>query len=165
MPDWKERTWADQTFIQAAYGFRKNGAIVLTMEDVRNDMILQPLLYGTRQETPQGAYPEPAWALPGADTRIRMHLQEHTRWKWMNPQNDTVAWIGPDGSIILTSPEGWGMPDLAWREPAKYHEFGEKKKSALGNLTRANSRGGPHRPRRCQGTACSPWERNGRSTR
>ncbi len=139
--DWKDRTWADQTFLQAAYGFRKDGAIVLTLEDVRKDSILQPLLYGTRRETPQGAYPEPGWALPGADTRIRMHLQEHTCWKWMNPQNDTVAWIGPDGSIILTSPEGWGMLDLAWREPAKYHEFGERKKICAWQLDQGQQPG------------------------
>ena len=71
VPDWEERTWADQTFLQAAYGFQKDGAIVLTMGDVRKDRVLEALLHGTRRETPQGAYPEPGWALPGADTRIR----------------------------------------------------------------------------------------------
>ena len=136
VPDWKDRTWADQTFLQAAYGFRKDGAIVLTLEDVRKDSILQPLLYGTRRETPQGAYPEPGWALPGADTRIRMHLQEHTRWKWMNPQNDTVAWIGPDGSIILTSPEGWGIPSIEGQEPTSCYGFGEKGKICPWQLDR-----------------------------
>ena len=108
VPDWKERTWADQTFLQAAYGFRKDGAIVLTLEDVRKDSILEPLLHGARRETPHGAYPEPGWPLPGADTRIRMHLKEHTCWEWMNTKNDTVAWMGPDGSIILTCPGGMG---------------------------------------------------------
>ena len=137
VPDWKERTWADQTFLQAAYGFRKDGAIVLTLEDVRKDSILEPLLHGARRETPHGAYPETGWPLPGADTRIRMHLKEHTCWEWMNTKNDTVAWMGPDGSIILTCPEGWGVPVVAFALPAyrvaeveatPYYEWGEKGK-------------------------------------
>ena len=128
VPDWEERTWADQTFLQAAYGFQKDGAIVLTMGDVRKDRVLEALLHGTRRETPQGAYPEPGWALPGADTRIRMRLKDHTCWEWMNTKNDTVAWMGPDSSILLTCPEGWGIPDLVEQEPAPYYEWGEKGK-------------------------------------
>ena len=46
----------------------------------------------------------------------------------MNTKNDTVAWMGPDGSIILTCPEGWGIPSLVEQEPAPYYEFGEKEK-------------------------------------
>ena len=65
MPDWEERTWADQTFLQAAYGFQKDGAIVLTLEDVRNGSVLEALLHGTRRETPQGAYPETRVAAAG----------------------------------------------------------------------------------------------------
>ena len=128
MPDWEERTWADQIFLQAAYGFQKDGAIVLTLEDVRNGRVLEALLHGTRRETPQGAYPKPGWPLPGADTRIRLLLKEHTCWEWMNTKNDTVAWMGPDGSIILTCPEGWGIPSLVEQEPTPYYEFGEKEK-------------------------------------
>ena len=128
VPDWEERTWADQTFLQAAYGFQKDGAIVLAMEDVRNGRVLEALLHGTRRETPQGAYPEPGWALPEADTRIRQLLKDHTCWEWMNTKNDTVAWIGPDSSIILTCPEGWGIPDLVEQEPAPYYEWGKKGK-------------------------------------
>ena len=128
VPDWEDRTWADQIFLQAAYGFQKDGTIVLTLEEVRNSRVLESLLHGTRRETPQGAYPEPGWALPRADTRIRKLLKNHTRWESMNAQNDTIAWIGPDGSIILTCPEGWGIPSLVEREPAPYYEFGEKGK-------------------------------------
>ena len=136
VPDWEERTWAEQTFLQAAYGFRKDGTIVLTMEDVRNDKILQPLLYGTRRDTPQGAYPEPGWALPGADTRIRMLLKGHTCWEWMNTQNDSVAWMGPDGSIILTFPQGWGIPSIEGQEPTSCYGFGEKGKICPWQLDR-----------------------------
>ena len=128
VPDWENRTWADQIFLQAAYGFQKDGAIVLTLEDVRNGSVLEALLHGTRRETPQGAYPEPGWALPGADTRLRKFLKDHTCWEWMNTQNDTVARMGPDGSIILTCPEGWGIPSLVEQEPAPYYECDEKGK-------------------------------------
>ena len=134
VPDWEERTWADQTFLQAAYGFQKNGAIVLTLEDVKNGSILEALLHGTRRETPQGAYPEPGWALPGADTRVRLLLKGLTCWKWMNTKNDTVAWMGPDGSIILTAPEGWGIPSIVGQEPTPYYEFGEKGKICVWQL-------------------------------
>ena len=141
MPDWEERTWADQTFLQAAYGFQKDGAIVLTLEDVRNGRVLEALLHGTRRETPQGAYPEPGWPLPGTDTRIRQLLKEHTCWEWMNTKNDTVAWMGPDGSIILTCPEGWGIPSLVKQEPAPYYEFGEKEKICAWQLDQGQQPG------------------------
>ena len=43
----------------------------------------------------------------------------------MKARDDAVAWMGPDDSIILTCPEGWGIPGLVEREPGLYCEFNE----------------------------------------
>ena len=126
VPGWEEITWAEQVFLQAAYGFQGDGRIVLTQEDLRDRNVLEALIGGTRREAEDGtAWPEPGRALPGADTRLRLILSEHTGWEWMKAREDTVAWMDPDGSVILTCPEGWGIPGLVEREPGLYCEFGD----------------------------------------
>ena len=125
IPNWKTMTWAQRVFHQAAHGFTQRGELFIPEHQLEHPetrrAVLAARCVGAGEE--KFAQPRP---LPGADERLRKLLRDHVDWDWLKCREDSVVWNGPDGSIVLTCPEGWGIPGRIEREPALYCEFGEK---------------------------------------
>ena len=125
IPNWSGMTWAQRVFHQAAHGFSPRGELFILEHQLEHPDTRRAALaarcVGAGEE--RFAQPQP---MPGADERLRKLLRDHPGWEWLKCREDSVAWNGPDGSIILTSPEGWGIPGRVERKPALYCEFGKK---------------------------------------
>ena len=130
IPHWWTMNWAEQTLHQAAYGYDGHGALFIpddALRDTRNrTSITRPRQYQNSGER----YAIPSGPLHGSDDRLRRLLQDHQEWEEMRAREGSIVWRGPDGSILHTCPEGWGIPGLVEEKPL-YCEFGEQGKLCL----------------------------------
>lgn len=128
IPHWDRMTWAERIFHRASYGFNEKGELLLKEKSIEDPETMKAILNGKlRGAEPRTLYAEPGWALPGADERLRKILQRHTNWEKDKHRENAVAWLGPDGSIIYTSEQGWGIPGMVELEPTLHYEFGKRR--------------------------------------
>lgn len=126
IPHWGTMSWAEQTYHQARYGFDPQGTLFL------HDHILQgrhdarqAALEATAHEHQGRRYAIPGGTIPGSDERLRKLLKDHGERDLMRARENTVLWRGRDGTILMTCPEGWGVP-LHVEDGGAYCEFGER---------------------------------------
>ena len=116
MPDWPGRNWAERTAYQAAYGFDEAGMLLIRPRTLRHPDVRKAVENSQTLEN-EGCRPVaiPGKPLPGSESRLRRILQGESRAR--ETRSGRTLWIGPDGSIIHTSDEGWGtMPGQEPRE-------------------------------------------------
>ena len=123
IPHWDRMTWAERIFHRASYEFDEKGELLLKEKSIEDPETMKAILNGKLRGEPRTPYAEPGWALPRADERLRKILQGHTNWEKDKRQENAVTRLGPDGSIIYTSKQGWGIPGMVELEPALHCEF------------------------------------------
>ena len=110
IPHWDRMSWAERTFQQARYGFDRQGILFIADHTLRVPQVQQSILNAIRREENGRSHMMPGGTMPGAQDRLRKLLQHHREYEYAVNREKVVAWSGPDGSILLTRPEGWGLP-------------------------------------------------------
>ena len=107
---WHSMAWAEQTYYTAEYGFNENGVLDIALQAQMPTIEWTGLIYGPRQNAPT-ALPEES--LQGSNDRL-LAILSRSRVAVANSRydDDGLAHIGPDGTVILTNEYLWGLPDL-----------------------------------------------------
>ena len=124
IPHWGTMSWAERIYHQARYGFDRQGTLFMFDRGLRNREVESALLSAARHERQGRAYVIPGGTIPGSDERLRKLLQDHLVRELMKARENSIVWIGHDDSILLTCPEGWGVPGHVETSPL-YCEFSQ----------------------------------------
>lgn len=124
IPGWGGMTWAERILHRGMYGFDDRGTLFLHDHSLRDPAVRQAVLGAALHEDQGRRYAIPEGPLPGSDDRLRRLLDNHRNWEPMRARDDSIVWRGGDGSLLLTCPEGWGIPGHTEEGPI-YCEFGE----------------------------------------
>ena len=106
--NWKQLSWAQRIFYRAKYDFNDDGVleIGLTGESAITIRSASYVFRLTSLEEPA----LPSGRLPGANDRLREMLSPSNVKRELNGYaRHGLACTGPDGSVLLTSEDGWGV--------------------------------------------------------
>lgn len=108
LKNWKQLSWAQQTFYRAKYDFSDEGVLEIGLTG-ESAITIGAASYAFRPTSPSEPALPPA-RLPGANDRLREMLSPNNIKRELNRYTrQGLACTGPDGSVLLTSEYGWGV--------------------------------------------------------
>ena len=123
IPDWKDLTWAQQTYYSGKYRFSEAGILEISVSE----------LSGANEKTVgrfvsdifPNEYVTPTGALAGPNERLRKILERsRVELECRSYDDSALVHIGPDGSAVYTNEAGWGSLSH-WPKDKTYIELDE----------------------------------------
>ena len=123
--EWKDLTWAQQTYYQGKYRFNESGMLEISLSELSNTVektnrhfICEPFL---------DKYVASSGAMSGSNERLREILERgRVKLECRSYDDSALVHIGPDGTAIYTNKAGWGPP-LHWPEEKIYVELDDSR--------------------------------------